>query len=104
MGEVLLRAADLAERTGLSERFFQKLAKSGKIADWASQPGGANSPILFEEAGFIEWYENGRAKQWRRSTGAASGRGRGRRSKAWSAETPLTQHLREKLRSVSNVG
>jgi hypothetical protein len=107
MGDLLkplLRAADLAERTGLSERYFQKLAKSGKI-DWATQPGGDHSAILFEEEGFEKWYDKGRKKatpKWQQSTGAADGRGRARRSREWKDANPLAHVLRQKLKNVSS--
>lgn len=54
-----VRAAQLAERTGLSARYFMKLAHSGKIS-WALQPEGPGGSILFDEAGFEAWLEAGR--------------------------------------------
>ena len=54
-----LRAGELAERTGLTERYFQKLFASGRI-DWATQPGGPSTPIVFEKGGFEAWLASGR--------------------------------------------
>ena len=58
MGEsTLLSASDLAKRTTLSARYFQKLHAQGKI-DWSLQPGGPRSPVLFEENGFNKWWDS----------------------------------------------
>lgn len=67
-----LRAHDLASRTGLTPRYFQKLAKR---VYWASQPE-PRGPILFDEEGFQAWLSAGRPKvmKWPKSTGATGGR------------------------------
>jgi hypothetical protein len=61
MGETaqqLLTASDLATRTGLSVRYFQKLAASGRI-DWATQPDGKGTDWLFCRRGAQAWLAAG---------------------------------------------
>jgi hypothetical protein len=97
----LLRAADLAARTGLSARYWQKLFAAGEI-DWATQPGGPGTPILFDEAGFNDWDEGGRNRTTRRRSAAPqhpvtpSARRRG-----WREPTSLEQRIRAKLKVLS---
>ena len=94
----LLTAGDLAERTGLSVRYFQKI---GTRVKWATQPGGDGTAWLFQQRGFELWLESGckAGGKWRTSTSAGTSTGRERRTRGRNIETPLTQHLRQLLRT-----
>ena len=52
----MLTTTDLAKCTGLSVRFFQKLAKN---VSWATKPEGCRN-ILFYEDGFDAWLAAGK--------------------------------------------
>ncbi len=54
-----LTAAQLAERTGFTARYFRGLAQSGRI-DWAFQPDGERGAWRFAEDGFKQWWKSGR--------------------------------------------
>lgn len=98
-----LSAKQLSERTGLSPRYFQKLAKH---VDWASKPADCRS-ILFDESGFEEWLAAGKpktgTKKWR-STGGTGGRTGARSSTGSNTDVPLTRALSEKLRALTQSG
>jgi hypothetical protein len=97
----LLRAGDLAARTGLSERYFQKLFAAGEI-DWATQPGGPGTPILFDEAGFNAWVESGRTgTTGRRSAAPQHPVTPNARRRGWREPTSLEQRLRDQLKALS---
>ena len=95
-----LRAADLAETTGLSSRVFMKMAHSGKIS-WALQPGGPGHPIMFEKEGFEGWLEAGRlAREVPQPTRPATRR----RARHYPGEeTSLEDRLRAKLAEVNAI-
>lgn len=98
-----LTATELGAMYGKSARYFQKLAKAGKLP-FASQPGGPGTAIYFDPDGIDEWMRKGklgRAK-WPTSTGATDGRGRARRSREWKDANPLELVLKQKLKSISN--
>lgn len=98
-----LTASELGAMVGKSARYWQKLAKAGKLP-FASQPGGAGTAIYFDPAGFEEWMAKGKLgkAKWPKSTGATAGPGRGRRSREWKDGSPLELVLRQKLKNVSN--
>lgn len=56
--KIYLTASELAARTGLSVRYFQKLAKR---VDFSTQPESGGQ-ILFDESGFDAWLAAGRPK------------------------------------------
>jgi hypothetical protein len=95
-------AAHLEEISGKTARYFQKLAKAGKLS-FASQPGGPGTAIFYDLDGYHEWMAKGGLGKstWRKSTGATVGRGRARKSKEWTDGSPLELVLRRKLRAVS---
>ena len=101
----MLTAGQLAALTGRSARYFQKLAKAGKLS-FASQPEGPGSAIFFDPDGYDEWMAKGKLgdKKWRKSTGATASPTRGRRSKAWKKDSPLRLDLERRLKAVSNSG
>ena len=102
----LLTARDLADRTGKSVRYFQKLAASRKI-DWASQPGGEDTAWFFQEIGFERWLAAGCKKaggKWQTSTGAARSSTGARRTRGRSTGNPLKQRLEQLLKSGFQSG
>src|SRR5688572_536705 len=93
-------AAELANLTGLSARYFQKLAASGKI-DWAFQPTGEGGPWRFELAGFEAWWEHSRSGTCQRIYTSERGSGGGaRRIRANATASVLKQRLSEKHKTA----
>lgn len=102
MTQRILTASELAAMTGKSARYYQKLAKAGKIP--ASQPAGPGTALYFNAEEYEAWMARGRnrKKQWPTSTGEKAGRGQGRRSKEWKDENPLELVLKQKLKNISS--
>lgn len=93
---VYLTSAELAAETGLSIRYFQKLAKRVPFAT-QPEPGG---PILFDRAGWDAWLEAGRTKTATRAKWKPQPRVR---RTAPDGEAPLIQKLREMRRELTKV-
>ncbi len=91
---VYLTSAELAAATGLSVRYFQKLAKR---VPFATQPE-AGGPILFDQAGWDAWLEAGRTKTATRSRWKPQPR---MRPTVPDGEKPLMQTLREMRRELT---
>ena len=107
MGEVtekLVSARHLAERTGKSVRYFQKLAAAG--VTWASQPGGKGAAWMFQESGFEKWLAAGCkvGGKWRTSTSAGKTTTPAPRTTAKNTENPLRQRLEQLLKSDCRSG
>ena len=97
-----LRARDLAAITGLTARYFQKLAKH---VGWATRPDDCRA-IMFERSGFEAWLASGKPKDPKkcRSIGGMAGRGGARRSRVSNTATPLALVLKEKLKRLTTNG
>jgi hypothetical protein len=91
-------AAYLAERTGLSMRYFQKYAARER-PKWAHQPGGEGTAWRFDEAAFWKWFKSD--KRWQRPIADPTRRssGGGSRTKAKNTVSPLKQRLIELRKS-----
>lgn len=100
-----VKASELAKRSGLSIRYFQRLAAERKV-EWATQPNGPGSSWLFDLAGFEAWLTGDKkvVGKWRRSNAAAKYGTRGPRIRVRSTERPLKQHLEQLLKNACKNG
>lgn len=98
-----VRASELARKTGFSARFFQDMAKSGKIT-WARQPTGERGRWVFDLEGFEQWWnaqperkvKPREEKPCRRYTGAMVGRG----ARSKGVGTPTDDPSRQKMKAL----
>ena len=68
---LFLSASELHEITGLSVRYFHRLAAEKKI-DWAHQPEGPRTAVRFNRAGFEQWWNCGKPTTWQKSSKGAT--------------------------------
>ena len=92
-----LTAAELAQRTGYTVRYFQALAASGKIK-WAYQPAGERGAWRFAEDGFVDWWEKGQSGCHGTFTSAAGRGGSRKGTRANATASALKHRLSETLK------
>src|SRR5262245_55876374 len=101
----------LAQRTGKTMRYWQRMAAEGKV-NFATQPGGPGTSYYFDLDEFERWFAAGAKKRspWRAnrrlrlSGGAASGPGAVWRRTENYTDSPLKQKIQKLLASGSSSG
>ena len=98
--------ATLAEQTGMSARWFTRMAVGGKIPG-AVQPGGPGGAWRFDERQFWAWWNSRTrraANEWQTSTSAGNSGGDVSAVRAVNSASPLRQRLKALRESASRGG